>query len=304
MWMDLPDVLVESLLAHEGQELGPLTTLGVGGPAPWVLEPRTRPELMLAVKELTLAGIPWRMLGHGSNLLVSDAGVPDVVLHTRSMKNIYHDGVREHAMRCEAGASLARLVSVGLEMKLGGAERLIGIPGTVGGAVAGNAGGSHGSMGDLLLEVTLITPDGEDEVVPCTPDMFGYRSSPFAGKVVLDAVVGLCPDSVENIRERMETVLREKTQAQPLAARSAGCMFKNPAAGSSGRLIDQAGCKGMAEGGASVSERHANFVLNDGRATARDVSRLLCRVADEVERAEGVRLQLEVEPWGEHVELP
>lgn len=302
--MDLPAVLRERLLVHEAAALGPLTTLGVGGPASWVVEPRTRAELMLAVKELHAAGLPWRVLGHGSNLLVSDAGLPEVVIHTRSMKAIYHDGEREHALRCEAGASLARLVSVAHELGLAGAEGLIGIPGTVGGAVAGNTGGGALAIGDLLQEVTLVEPDGTARAVPCTRDDFGYRRSPFRGQVVLDAVIGLCPDTRPAIFERMSAVLRAKAESQPLAARSAGCMFKNPVGSSSGRLIDEAGCKGLAEGAARISARHANFVLNEGGARASDVWRLLERVRERVCRASGVQLEFEVERWGAFEDPP
>jgi len=298
--MDLPAALQQDLLVREHAPLAPLTTLGVGGLAPWVIEPRTRAELMLAVRELHAAGLAWRMLGHGSNLLVSDAGVPEVVLHTHLMKMIYHDGEREHALRCEAGASLSRLVSVALDVRLTGSECLMGIPGTVGGAVAGNSGGSSGAIGELLREVTLVTPQGEPEIVACSPDMFGYRRSPFAGRVILDAVLGLAPATPAAIRARMESVLRGKVKSQPLAARSAGCMFKNPTGGSAGQLIDEAGCKGLRQGGARVSERHANFVINDGSASAQDVSRLLQRVTERVSQRAGVDLALEVERWGPH----
>jgi UDP-N-acetylmuramate dehydrogenase len=250
------------------------------------------------VRELNAAGIPFRMLGHGSNLVVSDAGIPDVVLHTRSMKNIYHHGEQEAALRCEAGATLARLVSVAHELSLAGAEGLIGIPGTIGGAVAGNAGGREVALGDLLTEVTLVEPDGTTRVVACSPADFGYRTSPFRGAVVLDAVVQLCPDTKPQIFERMTTTLRAKADSQPLSAWSAGCMFRNPENASSGALIDRAGCKGLSEGGAQVSPAHANFIVNTGGAEAEDVRRLVLKVQEAVRASAGVELPLEVEWWG------
>ncbi len=182
--MDLPAVLRERLLVHEGAALGPLTTLGVGGPAPFVLEPRDRDELLLCIRELRAAELPFRLLGHGSNLLVRDEGVPDVVIHTRQMNSIRHHGLREHALRVEAGASLARLVAVSQRQGLAGAEVLVGIPGTLGGAVAGNAGSRHGAIGDVLCAVTVIDEHGEAREVACTPADFGYRRSPFRGQVV------------------------------------------------------------------------------------------------------------------------
>ena len=296
--MDLPASLQERLLVHPSAELGPRTTLGVGGKAPWVIEPRGREELMLAVAELGAAGIPFRLLGHGSNLLVSDEGVPEVVLHTRLMTAIWHEGQREHCLRAEAGASLARLVSVCQRQGLSGAEPLIGIPGTVGGAVAGNAGSRHGAIGDVLAAVTIVEKDGSVSEVPCTPRDFGYRRSPFRGAVVLDAVLQLRPDAPAAIWERMSTILRGKAATQPLTARSAGCMFRNTPDAPSGRLIEEAGCKGRAVGAARVSTRHANFIVNEGGARAADVLALVEQVRAAVRVRSGAELELEVEIWG------
>lgn len=296
--MDLPRVLRERLLVHEAAALGPLTTLGVGGPAPFVLEPRNRQELLLAVRELRAAGLPFRLLGGGSNLLVRDEGVAEVVLHTRLMTGIWHHGVIEHALRVEAGASLARLVAVAREQGLAGVEPLVGIPGTLGGAVAGNAGSRHGAIGDVLASVTVVGEDGEPRELPCTPAQFAYRRSPFRGAVVLDAVLQLCPDAPEAIQERIARILRAKRDSQPLTERSAGCMFKNTPDAPSGRLIEQAGCKGLSQGGARVSERHANFFLNAGGARAADVLALVDRVRAAVLAHSGRELELEVEVWG------
>ncbi|MCB9897080.1 MAG: UDP-N-acetylmuramate dehydrogenase [Planctomycetes bacterium] len=295
----MPAALRERLLVHEQEPLGPRTTLGVGGPAAWVIEPRSRQELLLAVGELGRAGMPFRVLGHGSNLLVSDAGVSDVVIHTRALRHVYHHGEVEHALRCEAGAPLSRLVSVALEVGLTGAEVLIGIPGTVGGAVAGNSGGREGAIGDLLSEVTLVESDGTARAVPCSPADFGYRRSPFKGRVVVDAVVQLAPAPKPRIQARMREILQRKSATQPLSWPSAGCMFRNPAAGPSGRLIEQAGCKGLAVGGARVSERHANFVVTSPGVLASDVLALVEKVRAAVRSHAGVELDLEVECWGQ-----
>ncbi len=295
--MDLPDALQGRLLATARAELGPRTTLGVGGPAPWLLEPRRREELLLAVTELRRAGLPFRMLGHGSNLLVADEGVAEVVISTTLMTGIWHHGERPHALRVEAGASLARLVSTCQRQGLAGAEMLIGIPGTLGGAVAGNAGSRHGAIGELLTEVTVI--EGEHALaVPCRPEEFAYRSSPFKGRVVLDAVLQLRPDAPTAIWERMAGILRAKRDSQPLTARSSGCMFRNTPQAPSGRLIDESGCKGFAVGAARVSDKHGNFIVNEGGASARDVLALVERVRATVQERTGADLQLEVEVWG------
>jgi UDP-N-acetylmuramate dehydrogenase len=298
MSMDLPSVLSEQLLVHEGGDLASRTTLGVGGPAAFIVEPQNRQELLLAVRELSAAGLPFRMLGHGSNLLVSDEGVPEVVLHTRLCQAIYHHEEQQHALRCEAGAALPRLVSLAHEQGLSGVEMLIGIPGTVGGAVAGNSGGHAGAIADRLVEVTLVDPDGSTRAVPCRPEDFGYRRSPFAGQVVLDAVLQLEPHPRPAIMDRMTEILREKARSQPLSAASSGCIFKNPGQDSAGRLIDAAGCKDMAVGAARVSERHANFLVNGGSACAAELMQLIERVRRRVADSEGVELELEVEAWG------
>lgn len=298
MSSSLPSILRDELLVHDDEALGPRTTLGVGGPARVLIEPRTRPELMLAVKELRAAGLSFRLLGHGSNVLVADEGVPDVVIHTRQMRHVYHHGEREHALRAEAGASLARLVSMAHELGLTGAERLVGIPGTVGGAVAGNAGGSEGAIGDVLCAVTVVDEQGEAHERACTPADFAYRSSPFRGQVVLDAVLQLEPAPKRAIHERMTRLLKAKSATQPLSWPSAGCMFKNPAAGASGQLIEAAGCKGLSVGGAQVSERHANFVVTSPGAKAADVLALVELVRERVQADAGTRLELEVERWG------
>jgi UDP-N-acetylmuramate dehydrogenase len=187
-------------------------------------------------------------------------------------------------------------VALCAERGLAGAERLVGIPGTVGGAVAGNAGGAHGSIGDLLAAVTVLEAGGLRRV-GCAPGDFGYRRSPFRGAVVVAAELRLQRDEPRAIRQRLRAIHAAKRSSQPLAERSAGCIFKNPPAQSSGRLIDAAGCKGLAVGKARVSERHANFIVNGGGASAGQVLELAARVRERVAEASGQRLELEVEVW-------
>ena len=295
--MRLPPGLQRALLVRRQVELGPLTTLGVGGPAPWVIEPRGRDELALAVAELARAGLPYRLLGGGSNLLVADEGVDEVVILMRRLTGLRRPGDGA-TLRVEAGLPLARLVSLCQRWGLAGAECLIGIPGTVGGAVAGNAGGAHGAIGELLAAVTVVDADGRLREVPCAPAEFGYRRSPFRGATIVEAALALRADSPAAIRDRLRAIHAAKRASQPLAAASAGCMFRNPRPQSSGRLIDQAGCKGLAVGRARVSERHANFFVNEGGAAARDVLALVERVRERVAAATGHELELEVEVWG------
>lgn len=296
--MDLPADLSRRLLVLAREPLGPRTTLGVGGPAPYVVEPRDRDELVLAVRELSRAGLPFRVLGGGSNLLVSDAGVDEIVIHTRQMSGIWHEGEGGIALRVAAGTSLARLISVAQRQGLSGFEALMGIPGTVGGALAGNAGGRHGGISDHVTSVSVVEPDGRVREMPCTRADFGYRRSPFAGQVIVDAVFVLERRTPADVLARMEVVLDEKRASQPLAARSAGCFFLNRDGQPAARLIDAAGCKGLSVGAAQVSPRHANFLINTGGARAADFVRLVAAVRERVARHGGPRLELEIECWG------
>jgi UDP-N-acetylmuramate dehydrogenase len=289
--------LHERLPVRRSAELGPLTTLGVGGRAPWLLEPRTAEELALAVRVLGDAGLPFRMLGHGSNLLVCDEGVSEVVLHTRRMTGLALEGEAGCRVRALAGCSLMRLVSFCSRLGLSGAEPLIGIPGTVGGAVAGNAGSRHGAIGELLATVRTLRPDGTFHETACRPEHFAYRRSPFRGDVIVDALLELRPSSRRDVEQRTAAILADKRGSQPLTARSSGCIFRNGTQ-PSGRLIEATGCKGLAEGMARVSDRHANFIVNEGGATARDVLALVRRVQDAVRARSGHELELEVEVWG------
>lgn len=295
--MDLPAVLHERLLVRGSAELGPLTTLGVGGRAPWVVEPRTVEELSLAVRALGEAGLPFRMLGHGSNLLVCDEGVGEVVIHTRRLTGLAVEGTGGTHLRALAGCSLMRVVAACARFGLSGAEPWVGIPGSVGGAVAGNAGSRHGAIGERLVSVRTLAPDGGLIETPCRPGQFGYRRSPFRGAVVADALLAFEPADRRAVQARTAAILAAKRASQPLTARSSGCIFRNGDE-ASGALIERTGCKGLSEGSARVSERHANFIVNEGRATSRDVLALVHRVQEAVRAGTGRQLELEVEVWG------
>ncbi len=297
--MDLPAILHEQIRVHKRPELASYTTLGVGGSAPWMVEPVSKRELLLCVSELRRACLPFRVIGGGSNLLVSDSGISEIAVYTGRMAGIEDHGSLPNALRVESGASLARLISVARGKGLAGAEVLAGIPGTVGGAVVGNSGGRYGCMGDLVVAVTLVGEDGVCREMTTDSSDFGYRVSPFQDTVVVDAVVQLEEETPSTILERMNKVLSEKMLAQPLAAKSSGCIFRNPGHASSGRLIEEAGCKGERRGGASVSVCHGNFIVNDGSATASDVWQLILDIKQTVSKKRGEELQLEVKVWGD-----
>ncbi|MBI2900746.1 MAG: UDP-N-acetylmuramate dehydrogenase [Planctomycetes bacterium] len=264
--------------------LGPLTTMKVGGPAAFFAEPRTLDELAAA----TSLGVPIRVLGAGADLLVNDGGVPDLVVRLTRM----------HARRglyVEAGANLPNLVKETVAEGLGGLECLAGVPATVGGAVAMNAGGRHGEIGDAVRFVDVLE-DGRIRRLSHDEVGFRYRGTALADRIVVGVEFDLRPDPAA--RARYEEILAAKKATQPLGCSNSGCMFRNPPGLSAGRLIDEAGLKGAGVGGARVSRKHANFFVNDGIATASDVFRLIDLVRDQVRRRTGIELELEVVVWG------
>jgi UDP-N-acetylmuramate dehydrogenase len=275
------------------------TTIRVGGPADEIAFPRTTEDVAALVARAAARGEPWRALGKGSNLLVDDGGVRGVVIHTRDL-----DRVRFGAGgRVTAGAGVKTSVLLGQALRrgLGGLECLVGYPATVGGAVRMNAGGKWGETGARVESVVVVDEAGEVRTLAAPECRFGYRTSAFARSVVAEVTFVLPEVDVAAYRERIRAIHREKAAVQPLREASAGCVFRNPAGTSAGRLVDQCGLKGRRRGGAAVSEVHGNFVVNRGGATSDDVLRLIEDVRREVERRAGVVLAMEVEVWRDHV---
>jgi UDP-N-acetylmuramate dehydrogenase len=268
----------------------------VGGPAD-VCAPRTLDELRLALEWCTETATPWRALGRGSNLLVSDDGVSGVVIHTRGLNSLRfgEDG------EVVAGAGLRTSVLLGRtrERGLGGLECLVGYPATVGGVARMNAGGKWGVAAERIEKVRVVGAGGVVRELTAEQCRFGYRTSALADCVVAEVVFRLPTVDVVEYRRRIDEIHREKAALQPLSAFSAGCVFKNPKAASAGKLVDECGLKGLRVGGAEVSTVHGNFIVNTGGATALDVHELIDRVRETVERRAGVLLELEVEVWGE-----
>jgi UDP-N-acetylmuramate dehydrogenase len=269
----------------------------VGGPAD-VCAPRTLDELRLALEWCAETATPWRALGRGSNLLVSDDGVPGVVIHTRALNALRfgEDG------EVVAGAGLRTSVLLGRtrERGLGGLECVVGYPATVGGVARMNAGGKWGCAAERIEKVRVVGAGGVVRELTAAQCRFGYRTSALDAYVVAEVVFRLPTVDVVDYRRRIEEIHAEKAAVQPLSAHSAGCVFKNPGKTvSAGRLVDECGMKGLRVGGAAVSNVHGNFIVNEGGATALDVLELIDRVRGAVERRAGVLLELEVEVWGE-----
>jgi len=266
------------------EPLAPYTTMKVGGPADFLIEPRDEQELALVVRAARECDVPLRLLGSGANLLVRDEGVRGAVVRLARLN-------RRDGLRVQAGYNLARLVKETVHEGLAGLEALAGVPAAVGGAVRMNAGGRHGEIADCVRTVDVMSPDGEIRTLSKAEVGFRYRGTDLGDSIVLAAGFELRPDP--GVRERYDAILGDKKRTQPLGSRNAGCMFKNPPGNHAGRLIDAWGLKGERVGAAHVSRKHANFIVNEGGATASDVLRLVDLVRSRVP----VPLELEVLVW-------
>lgn len=264
--------------------LAPYTTMKVGGPADYFVEPRDEAELAATLRAARECEVPVRVLGSGANLLVRDEGVRGMVLRLTHLN-------RRQGLHVQAGYNFARLVKETAAEGLGGLEVLAGIPASVGGAIRMNAGGRHGETSDAVAYVDILTPEGELRRLAKAEVGFRYRGTGLGGSLVLAAGFDLKPG--ENLQARYDDVLNAKKNSQPLGTHNAGCMFKNPPGGQAGRIIDECGLKGTRVGGAAVSDRHANFIVNDGSATATDVLRLV----ELIQKRAPVPLELEVLVW-------
>jgi len=282
------------------------TTLGVGGRPEVFAAPRDLTGLRELLGRLADAGLPWRVLGRGSNVVPCDGRVPGAVVHTAALRSLVVEdhGGDEVAVRAGAGVPTSVLLSTALRRGLGGLESLVGYPATVGGAARMNAGGRWGEAGDRVESVQVVEEGGRVRTLDRAACAFGYRTSALGRAVVAEVTFRLPRADPVELRRRVEEIQREKAAAQPLGQPSAGCTFRNPPGISAGRLLDELGLKGRRVGGAEVSSRHGNFIVNRGGATAQDVLRLAESLREEVERLAGVVLELEVEAWEPDQEPP
>ena len=274
------------------------TTFRVGGPADAMFLPESADQLVAAIDAATAAGVPVLVIGNGSNLLVRDGGIRGLVIAL---------GERFSAMECsgrvvtaQAGASLARVAAFAQGNGLAGLEFASGIPGTLGGGCAMNAGAYGGQLSDVLIDAEVYL-DGAVRTLTRDEMQMGYRTTlPLRkGGIVLSARFALSPDDPEAIGARMRELNARRRDKQPLNYPSAGSVFKRPEGYFAGALIEQAGLKGRAVNGAMVSEKHAGFIVKAGEATAADILALIAIVQTEVEARFGVRLETEVRILGE-----
>ncbi len=281
-----------------GEPLGRHTSLRIGGPADALVVPADIEDLRALLLLADREGIPTLILGGGSNTLVLDGGFRGVAI----VLGEAFAGLEAEAAVVRAGAAVrvSRLVAFCSRRGLAGVECLTGIPGTVGGAVRGNAGTSAGWTSDRLWDVAVVLRDGALARLAKTELRCAYRHAALpAGAVVVEATFALERGDPAAIRRAVSRLLVERNRTQPVESRSAGCMFKNPPGDSAGRLVDAAGMKGVRVGNAVVSPKHANFILNAGQARATEVLALVETARALVREHAGVSLELEVQVVGE-----
>lgn len=274
-------------------------TFRVGGPADYFVTPESAEEVQKIILLCKEKGMPYYILGNGSNLLVSDNGYRGVIIQIyKAMSNITVEG---ELVTAQAGALLSAIAAQAAGASLTGFEFASGIPGTIGGAAVMNAGAYGGEMKDVMEQVTVLTKDGEILVIPGEQMEMGYRTSIVAKNqyIVLEAVIRLAHGDQEQIRARMNELKEKRTTKQPLEYPSAGSTFKRPEGYFAGKLIEDAGLRGFQIGGAQVSEKHCGFVINKDQATAADVRELIRQVSERVRENAGVTLEPEVKMLGE-----
>ena len=290
--------MFESFNALIDEPMSRHTTLKLGGPADYLVFPRSAEEIRALFAEAGAYGMPVTVIGHGSNLLVLDGGIRGLVISvSKNMRSIRREG---NSLIAQAGAMLGSVAAEAAEDGLAGMEFASGIPGTVGGAMTMNAGAYGGEMAQVVSRVNGITPEGEPVSLSNADMQFGYRTSAVGrlNFVVTEAVFSLTPGEPEEIRARMAELNAKRAEKQPLDQASAGSTFKRPEGYYAAALIDQCGLKGYAVGGAQVSLKHAGFLINNG-GTSKDFVELMEKVQEIVGERAGVKLEPEIRILGE-----
>jgi UDP-N-acetylmuramate dehydrogenase len=274
------------------------TTYRIGGPAALFCTLEGVHEVASALRILAEEEVRWTIVGKGSNLLVADAGYDGAVLVLG--REFRRHVVEGDLLRAGAASVVAHLVQDAFGRGLTGLSWAVGIPGSLGGALAMNAGTREGSVGAVVDSVTLFSLDRGLMLVRGSDVAWEYRRSGLAGRgIILEAALRVSAGDPVRVRSSMERLLKERKTSQPLGSPSAGSVFMNPEGGSAGRLIDEAGLKGARRGGALVSPVHANFIMNDGGATAADVMNLMRTIQTTVKAKTGVDLRPEIRFLGD-----
>jgi UDP-N-acetylmuramate dehydrogenase len=283
-------------IVRANERLAPHTWLRLGGSAEYFAEPSNVEELAAVVRRARDEGLATRLLGSGSNVLVRDQGVSGVVIRL-SNPSFNEIQIQKNTVTAGGGAKLGHVISTSVREGLAGLETLVGIPGTIGGALHGNAGSRGGDIGQWTIQATLMTNAGEICQRSREELVFAYRESSLDELVILGAQFQLEQENPDELTKRMQKQWIVKKAAQPLDHQSAGCIFKNPRGMSAGMLIDQLNLKGIRVGGAEVSDRHANFIVAHDGTTSDDVLNLIEQVRERVLEKLGIELELEIQIW-------
>jgi len=273
------------------------TTYGIGGPADLMIFPKSKQDLIKVIEIINENKIQLTILGSGSNVLVSDNGIRGAVISLKnSLKQIEVD---ENILYAECGTMLGKIVKHAVKNNLIGLENLNGVPGTLGGALIMNAGAWGGEISENLIHVEVINSKSEIQKIQKKDLNFSYRQSSFnKDDILLSAKFNLKKADKDIIKENFIEAQSGRKKSQPLNKRSAGSLFKNPKNNSAGKLLDEAGLKGLSIGDAKISEKHANFFINDGDATSKDMLMLIKKAHKEVKDKFNVNLSLEVKLMG------
>lgn len=277
------------------EPLSRFTTFRIGGPADYYLEPKDKTDLLKLIEYLREINYPYILIGNGSNILISDEGIRGAAINLEY--GFTKIEVSKNKVYAEAGVRLSKFVDVCIEHSLVGVENLAGIPGTLGGAILMNAGAYGGEISDFIKTVEVLD-EGKIKILKKEECGFSYRKSNLEGKIILSAVFELPIGNKELAKQRRKELLLKRNQSQPVELPNAGSIFKNPPNDYAARLIEQAGLKGLTIGGAKISEKHANFIVNFNNASANDVIELMKIVQETVQKKFGILLEPEIRLLG------
>jgi len=272
------------------------TSFKTGGPARYMAVPANLEEIKNVFLACRQHGISVLIMGRGTNMLISDEGIDGVVLLTENLDKIF---VKENLLLCESGAKISRVIKTAMLHSLGGIEFLAGIPGSVGGALISNAGLKDSWISRAVSEIYVLSPDTfEAKNINGADAGFGYRKSGLENFFIYRSILRLKKTEPNHIKKTLGSYMKKRMEGQPLSSHSAGSIFKNPPGAFAGQLIEKAGMKGYACGDAAVSEKHANFIINRGKATSRDIYTVIEAVQRKVEKVHNIVLEPEIKTIG------
>ncbi len=296
----LEDFLIENQIEYRTDlTLAELSSFKIGGKADMVVYPASEEQCSALIRFAKKQGEKLIFLGNGSNILCSDDGCRNWILKTERLSNLQID--QNHVLTVGAGVRLVKASSFTSKMSLTGMEFAYGIPGSMGGAIFMNAGAYGGSMDQIVIETRYLDSDGNPHVLKEDQHLFGYRHSFFTDHpdyLIIETRLQLQPGNKDEIMATIEDLQNRRKEKQPLEYPSAGSTFKRPEGYFAGKLIQDAGLRGLSIGGAQVSEKHCGFIINTGGASCNDVKDLICYVQQEVKRQFGVQLECEVRELG------